>query len=93
MFPVALFSQIMHHSLPGLIRPIRNKAQTNKIVGSVLASTFVFYNMVGISIALFYGSSTNQTCSLNWYLRCDLSCDVVCLAWRCCDVLSVMCLV
>jgi Transmembrane amino acid transporter protein len=66
LFPIAIYSQIFHHSVPGLTQPVRDKSKLHSIFGGVLATTFSFYTMVGISVALYYGSSTDSTCSLNW---------------------------
>ncbi len=66
LFPVAIFSQIFHHSIPGLVKPIRHKQHVNRIFLLVLLTTFFLYTLVGEAVALYYGSSTSQTCSLDW---------------------------
>jgi amino acid permease len=66
VFPVAVYSQIFHHSVPGLSHPLKDKRQTPRVFTGVLITTMVLYTLLGISVAAYYGSSIPQTCTLAW---------------------------
>ena len=66
LIPVAIYSQIFHPSIPGLIKPLIDKKKAQKVFGGVILTTFSFYTLVGVTISLYFGSATNETCSLNW---------------------------
>lgn len=66
IFPTAIYSQIFHHSIPGLIAPLKHKKSTPKLFTAVLASTFLLYSSLGITAGLYYGSASKSPCTLNW---------------------------
>lgn len=66
VFPTAIYAQIFHHSVPGLVHPLKDKAKSPAIFSCVLLSTTLLYSSLGAAVGLYYGSSTEQTCSLNW---------------------------
>lgn len=66
VFPIAIYSQIFHHSVPGLSHPLRNKAAAPKVFSAVLATTMILYSALGISVGFFYGASIPQTCTIAW---------------------------
>eukprot|EP00762_Andalucia_godoyi_P002685 ANDGO_03430.mRNA.1 Transmembrane protein 104 homolog len=71
LVPVLLYANVMHHSTPGLMQPLKKKwpAARNMFFG-MYATTFVLYTMLGVSMALYYGTYTEPTASLNFsYFR------------------------
>jgi len=66
LVPIAIFSQIFHHSVPGIAQPIHDKNKIPKIFSGVLCTTWALYATLGLSAALYYGSSARETCTLNW---------------------------
>jgi hypothetical protein len=66
LFPITVYSQIFHHSIPGLTQPVADKSKLRQIYGGVMATTFSLYTMLGVTLALYYGSSIEQACTLNW---------------------------
>jgi tryptophan-rich sensory protein len=65
MFPVSIFAQIFHHSIPGLIMPFERKSSVPRVFMGVLWTTMAMYIALGISVGLYWGSKTEQTCTLN----------------------------
>lgn len=65
-FPIAIYSQVFHHSIPILAQPMTNKKAIPKIFTGVLSTTFFLYSFLGVVVALYYGSAVQQTCTLNW---------------------------
>ena len=66
VFPVSIYSQIFHHSVPGLSHPLRAKSQLPAVFSSVLLTTFSLYAALGITVGLYYGSSVRDVCTLSW---------------------------
>lgn len=66
MVPCSLYSQIMHHSTPGLVQPVRDKTKLRKIFAAVFTSTYAFYAGLGIVLALYYGDNIQPACNLNF---------------------------
>jgi hypothetical protein len=60
------FSQVMHHSVPVLSRPVRDKENLNSMLLSVFATTFVLYCLIGVVCGAFFGIEANPLVSLNW---------------------------
>jgi len=69
LLPVCIYAQILHHSVPGLCEPVRNKKHLPHIFTSTFITTFFFYTLLGVLLAVYYGSNLQATCSLNfvWY--------------------------
>lgn len=42
-----MFAQIIHHSIPGLSQPVRDKLDLPKIFGGTMITTTVVYASVG----------------------------------------------
>jgi amino acid permease len=66
VFPIAIYAQIFHHSVPGLSHPLKNKKAAPRIFAAVLATTAVLYSALGITVGFYYGSSIPQTCTIAW---------------------------
>jgi len=66
VFPVAVYSQIFHHSVPGLSHPLKDKRKAPAIFVGVLLTTMALYSALGVSVAAYYGASVPQTCTLAW---------------------------
>lgn len=66
IFPIAIYAQIFHHSVPGLSHPLKDKRESPRVFAGVIATTFALYTALGVSVALYYGASIPQTCTLAW---------------------------
>jgi len=66
LIPIAIYSQIFHHSIPGIVQPLRDKTMIAPIFAFVLLSTFTFYSTLGLLLSLYFGTTIRQTCTLNW---------------------------
>ena len=66
VFPVSIYSQIFHHSVPGLAHPLQDKRRLPQVFTSVLLTTFALYAGLGITVGLYYGSGVKDVCTLNW---------------------------
>lgn len=69
-FSTALFSQLFQHSVPGLLRPLREQPQllgkAPRTFGASLLTTSSFYLLLGISAASFFGADTKPSVNLNF---------------------------
>ncbi|GIQ86960.1 hypothetical protein KIPB_008907, partial [Kipferlia bialata] len=66
-----VFSQVMHHSVPTLIQPVKNKSgksikHINYMFMGVFGSTALFYSLVGGICGTFFGENANSLVTLNW---------------------------
>nr|CAG4714004.1 unnamed protein product [Naegleria fowleri] len=66
LLPICIYSQILHHSVPGLCEPVRNKKHLPAIFTSTFITTYLFYTLLGIVLAVYYGDNILGTCSLNF---------------------------
>ena len=66
VFPIAIYSQIFHHSVPGLSHPLSNKSAAPRIFSGVLVTTMVLYSALGMTVAFYYGGYIPQTCTIAW---------------------------
>lgn len=66
MFPISIYAQIFHHSVPGLSHPLKDKRQTPRVFTGVLVTTALLYSALGASVAAYYGDAIPQTCTLAW---------------------------
>ena len=66
VFPIAIYSQIFHHSVPGLTHPLKNKAAAPRVFSGVLLTTMVLYSALGMTVAFYYGGYIPQTCTIAW---------------------------
>ena len=66
IFPIAVSSQLFHHSIPNLSFPLRPQSRVPHVFTAVLLTTFALYAALGICVGLFFGSSVQSTCTLNW---------------------------
>jgi amino acid permease len=65
-FTTSVFAQLVHHSIPGLSSPLRRKSNLRLLFASALTTTFIFYSILGVLCALYFGPGTNQVVTLNW---------------------------
>ena len=66
LLPIAAYSFIYHHSIPGLSHPVKNK----KLLGNIFRATFVIcflaYGSVGVIVGAFFGPSMPSSSNLAW---------------------------
>jgi hypothetical protein len=69
-FSTALFSQLFQHSVPGLLRPLRDRPseikQAPRVFGASLFTTFSFYFFLGTTAASYFGANTLSSVNLNF---------------------------
>lgn len=69
-FSACLFSQLFQHSVPGLLRPLRERPETLPAVPrtmcATLATTSGIYLLLGISAASCFGAATRSSINLNF---------------------------
>lgn len=66
LLPIAVFSQVVHHSIPGISKPQRDKSKLQHIFAGVMTTTCFCYSILGVVLVLWYGSDIKDTCTLNW---------------------------
>jgi amino acid permease len=69
-FSTALFSQLFQHSIPGLLRPLREQpnliVQAPRVFGASLITTCSLYLLLGTSAASYFGADTHSSVNLNF---------------------------
>lgn len=66
IFPTAIFSQLLHHSVPGLVQPVKQKNWIRSMFGAALTTTFSLYLALGIPAVMYFGNGVSPVISLNW---------------------------
>jgi hypothetical protein len=66
IFPTAIFSQLLHHSIPGLVQPVKQKSWVRSMFSAALTTTFSLYLALGIPAVMYFGSGVKPVISLNW---------------------------
>ncbi len=68
MFTTAIFSQLFQHSVPGLIRPLKeeHKKFIPQIFAYALLTTTIIYILSGTFCVLYFGSHLQQSVNLNF---------------------------
>lgn len=66
MLPILVYSQVMHHSVPVLSQPVRDKSRLASIFNTALSITGTFYVSIGILLAFYFGSVVDSQCNMNW---------------------------
>uniref|UniRef100_A0A7S3GH40 Amino acid transporter transmembrane domain-containing protein n=2 Tax=Palpitomonas bilix TaxID=652834 RepID=A0A7S3GH40_9EUKA len=62
----ACFSQIVHHSIPGISNPIKNKKVLPSVFTPVYITTFSIYASLGIVMSIFFKAGLQNVATLNW---------------------------
>ena len=71
IFPVCIFAQIFHHSVPGIAYPLRDKGVVPRVFAACLLSMFALYSSLSITLSLYFGSATAAQCTLMWQHYAD----------------------
>ena len=66
IFPICIFAQIFHHSVPGIAYPLKDKTTVPKVFSSCLFTMFVLYSGLSIVLALYFGTAIASQCTINW---------------------------
>ena len=66
IFPICIFAQIFHHSVPGIAYPLKDKTSVPKVFSSCLFTMFVLYSGLSIVLALYFGTAIASQCTINW---------------------------
>ena len=64
--PIALYSNIFHHSIPALSEIVFDKKLVGWVYMTTLAICFVAYTVIGISLSSYFGSTVSSSSNLNW---------------------------
>lgn len=87
-FSTALFSQLFQHSVPGLLRPLRNQSdlvgKAPRVFGASLLTTCSFYLLLGTTAASYFGANTKSSVNLNFanfYFGFDVETTPIWLLW------------
>jgi amino acid permease len=64
--PIVVFANIFHHSIPGLAHPVGDKKKVGKVFSATNCFTVGAYVTLGITLALAFGKSIQQSSNLNW---------------------------
>lgn len=71
IFPAIVFAQLTHHSVPGIIQPVRNKNHLKGIFLATLTVSTIFYAVMGTILASYLGAGIKDLATLNWQLPID----------------------
>eukprot|EP00118_Oscarella_pearsei_P021951 m.250263 g.250263 ORF g.250263 m.250263 type:complete len:487 (+) comp40314_c1_seq3:60-1520(+) len=66
VIPVVSAALTVHPMIPTFCQSVRNKKQLRSIFVAALSMAAILYTLVGITVALFFASEVNETCTLNW---------------------------
>jgi len=55
VFATTCFAQLTHHSIPGLVQPIRLKKRLPKLFAQSMGITFIFYALLGALPSVYFG--------------------------------------
>ena len=64
--PVFTFSFLFHTGISSLTHPIRQKQYLHWLVMAMFISSLICYFSLGVTVSLWYRSSIQETCTLNW---------------------------
>lgn len=64
--PVFTFSFLFHTGISSLTHPVRQKKYLHWLVIAMFISSLICYISLGISASLWFRSSIQETCTLNW---------------------------
>ncbi|KAL0486636.1 11 TM domain-containing transmembrane protein [Acrasis kona] len=66
LMPTCIYSQILHHAVPGFTQPAKDKKRLHIVYASTFLTTFIFYVVLGVVLAIYYGPNIMSTASLNF---------------------------
>lgn len=64
--PVFTFSFLFHTGISSLTHPIRQKGYLHYLVMAMFISSLICYFSLGVTVSLWFRSSIQETCTLNW---------------------------
>lgn len=64
--PIALYSNIFHHSIPALSAMVADKKQLTWIFFTTLALCFGAYTLIGVTLSSYFGPNIKSSSNLNW---------------------------
>ncbi|XP_049852605.1 transmembrane protein 104 homolog isoform X2 [Schistocerca gregaria] len=66
IYATIVFAQLCHHSVPGVIQPIKNKHRIRWVFPFALFTTFLMYALVGLITSAYFGTNAFPMINLNW---------------------------
>ena len=64
--PVFVYALNLHHGIPGLTHPIKEKNWLRCYFNVLFLSMTILYASLGVIVSLWFRDCTNETCTLNW---------------------------
>ena len=66
ILPIAFYANIMHHSVPTLVAPVRDKSQAGEIFVVAFLVTYVAYMTLALVVSSYFGAYSNPSSNLDW---------------------------
>eukprot|EP01122_Echinamoeba_exundans_P001585 TRINITY_DN11607_c0_g1_i1.p1 TRINITY_DN11607_c0_g1~~TRINITY_DN11607_c0_g1_i1.p1 ORF type:complete len:325 (+),score=34.44 TRINITY_DN11607_c0_g1_i1:744-1718(+) len=66
LFPIAVFSQLLHYAIPGILHPLERKSRIRRVFFLSSSTTLAIYITTGVACAMYFGSNTRALITLNW---------------------------
>ena len=66
ILPVSIYALVMHHSVPTIVRPVRDKRQAGHIFAMSFAISYVAYLVLALVVSAYFGQYANTSSNLNW---------------------------
>ena len=66
LLPIAVYALAFTQAMPTLSEPVQDKSQLAVIFQCTALVCVIGYAMIGISVALAFGSAVEESCNINW---------------------------
>jgi len=66
ILPIGFYANVMHHSVPTLVKPLLDKTQAGSIFATAFCISFVCYLVLALTVGSYFGKYANPSSNLNW---------------------------
>lgn len=66
ILPICAYANNMHHSITTLTTPLEDKSQVSQVFNYSFIISFVAYVMLGLTVAMYFGTDNQPSSNLNW---------------------------
>jgi len=66
ILPIGFYANVMHHSVPTLMKPVQDKTQAGSILTMAFGISFVCYLALALTVGSYFGKYANPSSNLNW---------------------------
>jgi len=66
VLPASIFSLTLNSYLPIIVGDMTNKHALGAVMGAGMSITCIFYLLVGITTAYYFGAAVSGSCNINW---------------------------